>query len=134
MRWITVAILVILYERLEYLWVIWEDVPIFFNVPYVYDGGSIRLDALVYNASVKIQNIILPIILYLVTPFKKSSMVMIAAFTLGFIELFITWNEPIAKIPLPFNRYFPISTAVIRLASVFYFLHEVKNPYLRRIK
>lgn len=55
---------------------------------------------------------------------------MMAAFSLAFLELFLTWNEPILKIPLPFGLWVPISTSLLKLTSICYFMWEcVKSTF-----
>lgn len=129
MKFVVVSILVLVYFLLEYTWISVEDVPIFYKVPFIYDSGPVRLDALVYNASVKVEHFILPLILYILTPFKKASKLMMIAFALAFVELFLTWNEPIHKVPLPFNWWVPISTTLLKLASCCYFMWECVKGY-----
>jgi hypothetical protein len=128
-RFVVVSILVLVYFLLEYTWISVEDVQIFYKVPFVYDSGPIRLDALVYAASVKVGHFILPLILYILTPFKKESKLMMIAFALAFVELFFTWNEPIHKVPLPFNWWIPISTTLLKLASCCYFMWGCVKDY-----
>jgi hypothetical protein len=88
------------------------------------------LDALIYNASVKVEHFILPLILFILTPFRKESKLMMIAFGLAFVELFFTWNEPMLKIPLPFHWWFPVSTTLLKLASVCYFMWGCVKRYL----
>lgn len=122
MRYVTVSLLVMAYFLLEYTWIPFEDVPVFYKVPFVYDSDPVRLDALIYNASVKVEHFILPLILFILTPFKKESKLMMWAFGLAFVEFFITWNEPILKIPMPFHLWIPVSTSLLKLASICYFM------------
>lgn len=129
-KYLLVSILLIIFWFLEYVWVYWEDVPIFYNVPFVYDGGPVRLDSWVYNVSIKLQHIIGVLFVYILTPFKKESKIMLIAFGLALIEFFFTWNEPIAKIPLPFEWWIPISTATIKLMSVCNFMYACQKKIL----
>jgi hypothetical protein len=117
-----VGIAILLFDRLEYLWVPWEKVPIYFDVPFVYKSGPIRLDALVYAASVKVQHVLLVLIVHILLPFRNVSKYMIIAFSLAFFELFLTWNEPVATIPLPFNGWIPISIATVKFCTVCWFM------------
>lgn len=122
MRYITVSLLVMAYFLFEYTWIPFEDVPVFYKVPFIYDGGPVRLDSWVYNASVKVEHFILPLILFIISPFKKECKLMMWAFGLAFVEFFFTWNEPVLKIPMPFHLWIPVSTSLLKLASICYFM------------
>lgn len=121
-KYIVVSFLVLIYFLLEYAWIPWEGSPVRFTVPFIHDGPPIRLDSLIYHGCVKAQHIDLALILLILTPFKKECKWMIAAFSLAFFELFLTWNEPVLQLPLPFNLYIPVSTSPLKLASVCYFM------------
>jgi hypothetical protein len=121
LKYLIVSILTVVFFILEYTWIPFEDIPIFYKVPFIYDGGPVRLDSWIYNASVKIEHFIVPLILYVLTPFKQECKLM-GAFALSFIEFFFTWNEPIGKIPLPFEWWIPISTALLKLVSICWFM------------
>lgn len=122
LKYFSVSILVLLFFLLEYVWFPWDGSPITYKIPYVHEGNPIRLDSLIYHAGVKVQHIILPLITLILMPFKKESKVMIFTFSLAFFELFLTWNEPIAKLPLPFDWYIPVSTSPLKFFSVCYFM------------
>lgn len=124
LKYVLVSLLVLVFFLLEYTWIPWEDLPVYYNVPFVYDGGPVRLDSWIYNGSVKVEHFILVLICFILTPFKKSSRLMMWAFGLSFIEFFLTWNEPIVKIPLPFHLWIPISTSLLKIASICYFMYE----------
>lgn len=130
MRYVTVSLLMMAYFLLEYTWIPFEDMPVFYKVPFIYDGGPVRLDSWVYNASVKVEHFILPLILFILTPFKKECRLMMWAFVLAFVEFFITWNEPILKIPMPFHLWIPVSTSLLKLASICYFMWGCVKSYL----
>lgn len=130
MRYITVSLLMMAYFLLEYTWIPFEDMPVFYKVPFIYDGGPVRLDSWVYNASVKVEHFILPLILFILTPFKKECRLMMWAFGLAIVEFFITWNEPILKIPMPFHLWIPVSTSLLKLASICYFMWGCVKSYL----
>lgn len=117
-----VAILLMIFDRLEYAWVPWEGVEKYITIPFVYDSGPIRIDALIYAASVKLQHIILVLILYVLTPFTRANYWMLGAFMLAFVELFLTWNEPILTIPIPFKLWIPVSTATLKFVAVCNFM------------
>lgn len=122
LKYVAVSFLVLIYFLLEYAWFPWEDSPTRYTIPFIHDGAPIRLDSLIYHAGVKVQHIMVPLILLILTPYKKECRIMIAAFSLAFFELFLTWNEPILKLPLPFNWHIPVSTSPLKLASVCYFM------------
>ncbi len=130
MKYITVSLLVMAYFLLEYAWIPFEEVPIYYKVPFIYDSDPVRLDALIYNASVKVEHFILPLILFILTPFMKESKLMMIAFGLAFIELFFTWNEPMLKIPLPFHWWIPVSTTLLKFGSVCYFMFSCVKKLL----
>lgn len=111
-----------IFDRLEYAWVPWEGVEKYITIPFVYDSGPIRIDALIYAASVKLQHIILVLILYMLTPFTRANYWMLGAFMLALVELFLTWNEPILTIPLPFKLWIPVSTASLKFVAVCNFM------------
>ena len=122
LKYIAVSFMVLIYFLLEYIWFPWEDSPVRYTIPFIHEGAHIRLDSLIYHAGVKVQHVILPVIILILTPFKRESCLMIAAFSLAFFELFLTWNEPIAKLPLPFDWYIPVSTSPLKFFSVCYFM------------
>src|SRR5688572_29915419 len=105
MKFITVSSLLLIFMMLEYTWIPWEDVPIFYNVPFIYDGGPVRLDAWIYNACVKIEHIVVVLMLHILLDFKKETKWLLVTFGLAFVEFFLTWNEPVMKIDLPFIMY-----------------------------
>lgn len=121
-KYVAVSILVLIFFLLEYVWIPWDGSPVRYTIPFIHDGPPIRLDSLIYHAGVKVQHIILPLITLILMPFKKESKVMIFTFSLAFFELFLTWNEPIAQIPLPFDWYIPVSTSPLKFFSVCYFM------------
>ncbi len=123
MRYFIASFLMLAFFLLEYTWIPWEDVPIYYNVPFIYDGGAVRLDSWVYNASVKIEHFIVPLVLFILTPFKRESKLMMLAFGLCLVEFFFTWNEPFFKIPLPFDLWIPISTSLLKFASICNFMY-----------
>jgi|SRR5688572_338550 hypothetical protein len=120
---ITIAVLFLLYERLEYAWYLVADIEIYYKVPFVFDGAPIRLDSWVYAVSVKIENVITVIIIHLLLPLKKYTRWSILTFSLALIEIHLTYNEPFFKIPLPGDWYIPGSTATLRLTGVCYFMY-----------
>jgi hypothetical protein len=122
MKFITVSSLLLVFMMLEYTWIPWEDVPIFYNVPFIYDGGPVRLDAWIYNACVKIEHIVVVLMLHILLDFKKETKWLLITFGLAFVEFFFTWNEPVLKIDLPFSMYIPISTTPLKFAAVAYFM------------
>ena len=122
MKYIMVSSLLLVFMMLEYAWIPWEDVPIFYNVPFIYDGGPVRLDAWIYNACVKIEHILVVLMLHVLTDFKKETRVLLIAFGLAFVEFFFTWNEPVGRIDLPFNMFIPISTTPLKFLAVCYFM------------
>jgi hypothetical protein len=125
-KFITVSVLLLLFLLLEYAWIPWDRVKIYYSVPFVYDGGPVRLDSWIYNSCVKIEHILVVLMLHLLTPFKKETKMLLIAFGLAFVEFFFTWNEPMAKIWLPefgsFHPYIPISTATLKLMAVCCFM------------
>jgi hypothetical protein len=123
MLYITVSCLLLVYMMLEYTWIPWEDVPVFYNVPFVYDGGPVRLDSWIYNACVKVEHFLFVLTIHLVLDFKKETKWLLITFGLAFVEFFFTWNEPIAQIDLPFGMYLPISTTPMKFAAVAYFMY-----------
>jgi hypothetical protein len=122
MKFITVSSLLLIFMMLEYTWIPWEDVQTFYNVPFIYDGGPVRLDAWIYNACVKIEHIVVVLMLHILLDFKKETKWLLITFGLAFVEFFFTWNEPIAQIDLPFGMYIPISTTPLKFAAVAYFM------------
>ena len=126
MKAITVSVLLLIFFLLEYTWIPWTRVETYYSVPFVYDGGPVRLDSWIYNACVKIEHILVVLMIHLLMNFKKESKIMLIAFGLAFVEFFFTWNEPMAKIWLPefgsFHPYIPVSTATLKFCSIAYFM------------
>lgn len=125
LKYILVSFLVLIYFLLEYAWFPWDGSPVRYTIPFIHDGPPIRLDSLIYHAGVKVQHVMVPLILLILTPYKKECRIMIAAFSMAFFELFLTWNEPVLKLPLPFNWHIPVSTSPLKFASVCYFMWSV---------
>lgn len=122
-KFISVAVLVIVYERLEYLWYPFEHVQRWYTVPFIVEMSPIKLDSMIYMASVKAQHFIFALILHVLLPLKFYTRWMIVAFAIAFFELFLTYNEPIFKLMLPSEFYIPVSTATLKATSVCYFLY-----------
>lgn len=125
-KYITVSVLLLIFFLLEYTWIPWTRVEIYYSVPFVYDGGPVRLDSWIYNSCVKIEHILVVLMLHILMDLKKETRVLLIAFVLAFVEFFFTWNEPIAKIWLPeigaFQPYIPVSTATVKFFAIAYFM------------
>lgn len=123
---ITIAILLLIYDRLEYAWYVVEGMNVYYKVPYVFTGNAIRIDSWVYLASVKVQHIVTIYILHILLPMREYTKWILVAFALALIELHLTYNEPFMRIFLPvignWQPYIPVSTATLKLASVCYFI------------
>lgn len=122
LKYIAVSFLILLHFLLEYIWLPWADVPIYWEIPFVHEGNPIRIDSLIYHAGVKADHLIPLALVFILMPFKKESKIMMAMFAVAFFELFLTWNEPVAQLPLPFDWYIPVSTSPLKFFSVCYFM------------
>jgi hypothetical protein len=122
LKYVIVSFLVMVFFLTEYTWIPWEEVPVFYKVPFVTTMEPVRLDALIYAASVKLGHVIPFAILFFITPFKKESKLMMIAFALAIPELFLTWNEPVMKLPMPFGLWIPISTSLLKLGAICNFM------------
>lgn len=116
---ITIAILLILWDRIEFLYYAFEGSDR--KIGFFLIGDPIRLDSYVYFASIAFQQAITAIIIYMVIPIRAAKYFVIASLVC-FVEYFLTYGQPIAKIPLPFDFYLPLSGSTLRLASICYLL------------
>jgi hypothetical protein len=116
---IKVALLMIVFDRLEYFY---EVVNPDTNICLLAVERCFRADSFVYFACVKVQQWIFVYVIHLLVPLKEYSKWSVWAFALAFVEFFFTYNEPIARIPFPFDMYLPISTAILKFAAVAYFM------------
>lgn len=118
---ITIGVLFILWDRVEFLYYLVEGRDT--KIGFLLMGDPIRIDSYVYFASMYLQTLILVVILQMALPLKSMKYLVIACL-LCFIEYFVTYGQPIAKIPLPWNLYIPVSCSTLRLLSVCYVLYE----------
>ncbi len=96
-------------------------------VDILFKPFDIRLDSYIYNFSIKFEQFFCAAIVYTsVKPLQKYSQWVLYAFALAIIEYPLTYNEPIAKFMLPdlliFHPYIAVSTALLKLFAVLYFM------------
>lgn len=127
--YITVSILLMLFFFCEYFYLHWENdhTPVKILLGHLVSVEYIRLDSYIYNFSIKFEQFFCVAILYTaVKPLRQYSVWVLYAFALSIIEYPLTYNEPIAKYMLPdliiFHPYISVSTALLKLFAVFYFM------------
>jgi hypothetical protein len=123
---ITVGILFILWDRVEFLYYLVEGRDT--KIGFLMIGDPIRIDSYVYFASMYFQTVIIALILQLVLPLESMKYFLIACL-LCFLEYFVTYGRPIAKIPLPWELYIPVSCSTLRLLSVCYVMWDCVKRY-----
>lgn len=121
-RLITIAILLILYDRVEFLYYALDNPDQ--KIGFIFKGDPIRADSYIYFASIMLQQVITSIIVYLFLPWKETKWFVIASMIV-FVEYFFTYGQPFFKIPLPGDFYIPGSTSTLRMMSVCYFMYAV---------
>lgn len=72
-----------------------------------------------------LQLFLFTLILLMWLPFWKHFIPVVGTFFLCMPEFWLTYGEPIAKLPLPFGWYIPVSVSALRMASVCYYLTVV---------
>lgn len=120
-KFIIIAILFLLYDRVEFLYYAFEGSER--KVGFIIKGEPIRIDSYVYFASIGLQQVIASFIIYLLLPWRSVKYFVIAS-VICFVEYFFTYGQPIAKIPLPADFYIPISASTLRFVSVCYVMYE----------
>jgi hypothetical protein len=122
---IKIAILLLLYDRVEFLYYLVEGSER--KMGFLLMGDPIRIDSYIYFASIGLQQLIFAFILQMLIPIRAAKFFVLAS-AVCFIEYFLTYGQPIAKIPLPWELYIPVSGSTLRLVSVCYFMYgEVKK-------
>ncbi len=119
---VLIVLLVLLYDRVEYLWygVNPETEFTLFN-----GKESIRADSFIYYASQRVQYIIFAYVLMILIPqLKRPLWIFFTCEVLYFVEYFITYNEPIYKVPMFGDWYIPISVATLKFLSIAYLIVE----------
>jgi hypothetical protein len=125
---IKIAILLVLYDRVEFLYYLVEGSDV--KLGFLLKGDPIRIDSYVYFASIGLQQVIFALIIHMLMPMKSVKFFVIASI-ICFLEYFVTYGQPITKIPLPWELYIPISGSMLRLASVCYFTWEVGKKIMQ---
>lgn len=151
---IAIGILLVLFDRIEYLYYAFPETDKFCLI--LWKERCYRMDSFIYYFSGRVQQVITTIMVYLVIvylklPLRKHAFLIVVAWLLSLIELFITYNEPITKVPLPrciylpwyseglfwkkviTDWYIPISTATLKLISVLYFAGQTVSLLWRKI-
>lgn len=119
-RLITIAVLLILYDRIEFLYYAFDNPEE--KVGFILKGDPIRKDSYIYFASIMFQQVITSIIVYLFLPWRETKWFVIAS-VIVFIEYFFTYGQPFFKIPLPGEFYIPGSASTLRMISVCYVMY-----------
>jgi hypothetical protein len=117
---IKIAILLLLYDRVEFLYYLVEGSER--KIGFLLMGDPIRIDSYVYFASIGLQQLIFAFILQMFMPIRAAKFFVLAS-AVCFIEYFLTYGQPVAKIPLPWELYIPVSGSALRLVSVCYFMY-----------
>jgi len=124
---IKLVVLLFLWDRVEFLYYLVEGNET--KIGFIIQGDPIRIDSYVYFASIAIQQVITATIFYILLPWDSVKWFLVACI-LCFIEYFFTYGTPIAKIPLPWNLYVPISASGVRMVSVCYFSYDAVKRLL----
>jgi hypothetical protein len=117
---IKIAILLLLYDRVEFLYYLVEGSER--KIGFLLMGDPIRIDSYIYFASIGLQQLIFAFILQMLIPIRAAKFFVLAS-AVCFIEYFLTYGQPIAKIPLPWELYIPVSGSALWLVSVCYFMY-----------
>jgi hypothetical protein len=128
-RILIIVALLVVYDRVEYLYYAFEDSDS--KIGFIIKGDPIRIDSYVYFLSIRIQQIIFALIFYYLVPLKSPRWFLYACVAM-LVEYPLTYNEPILTIPLPLDHYIPVSAAAFRLCAVGYFMYEVVNKLLKK--
>jgi hypothetical protein len=119
---VLIVLLVLLYDRVEYLW---YGVNPETEITLINSKESIRADSFIYYASQRVQYIIFAYVLMLLIPqLKRPLLFFFICEVLYFLEYFITYNEPIYKVPMLGDWYIPISVATLKFVSIAYLIVE----------
>jgi hypothetical protein len=116
---IAIAILLLLWDRVEFLYYAFEGRDTM--VGFLIKGNPVRIDSYVYLASIYIQQVIMATIIYLLFPINAAKYLVLACL-ICFVEYFLTYGQPITRIPLPRDFYIPVSGSTLRLLAVCFFM------------
>lgn len=120
---ILTAILLVLIDRIEFAYYPFQGSPIF--VAFACCHEPIQLSWWVYLETIQVQHFLWTIIAFLWIPMRKEMIFIMIAFGLCVLEFPLTYGIPIAKLPLPFNWFFPLSCSLLRLAAILNFFRAV---------
>lgn len=119
-RVLLLAIALLIWDRIEFLYYAFEGMNTMVGFPFI--GNPVRIDSYVYFASISFQQIITAWIVCMFVDFRYSRWFLFAS-VICFVEYFLTYGMPIAKIPLPWHLYIPVSASTLRLCSIFYLMY-----------
>lgn len=117
---IIVAVLLILYDRIEFLYYAFNNPDQLIGFPF--KNITIRKDSYIWQASVMFMQFLTALIIHLLMGWKETKWFVIAS-ALVFIEYFLTYGQPFFKILLPGGFYIPGSASTLRMISVCYILY-----------
>jgi hypothetical protein len=115
------TVLVMVFFLLEYLYLPFENLRN--PVVIVFQNFTIPLDSYMYFLCVKVEHLVFAYCIHLLIDAKHVTKWIVISFFLCLLEYPLTYNEPIGRIPMPFDLYVPISTSVLKFASVGYFMY-----------
>lgn len=126
---LSTALLLILIDRAEFVY-------------YAFDGNGKEMSFLCCHAPIAqswwvqiesyyFQLFLFTMILLLWLPYTKAFMWVPITFFLCMPEFALTYGKPVAKIPLPFDWYIPISVSTLRLSAVCWYLYVVVRNWYR---
>jgi hypothetical protein len=125
------GLLLIVIDRLEFAYYPFEGVQKY--VSFVCCHEPIQLSWWVYLVSIQMQHFLWTVVLYVWIPegFKRQMLAIVAAFGLCVVELPLTYGQPIAKLPLPWSLYFPLSCSLLRLVAIMWFVTEFVRKVIK---
>lgn len=127
------VILLIFIDRIEFAYAPFEGSKITVDLPFYEEDPEhpIYLSWFVYLESIQVQHFLWTLLAWMWLPMAKDFKWVVIAFGLCVIELPLTYGEPIAKLPLPWQWYFPLSCSLLRLGAVLYYFTRVVFKLLR---
>jgi len=125
------CILLIVIDRMEFTYYPFQGVKKY--VSFLCCFEPIILSWWVHLISIQMQHFLWTVVLFIWLPeeMNKPMYFVMGSFALCVIEFPLTYGIPIAKLPLPWQWYFPLSCSLLRLASIMYFITEFIRQALK---
>lgn len=127
---ILTVILLVIIDRVEFAYYPFEGLDRY--IPFVTYDKPIIASWYVYCLSMIIQGFLWSFVAWMWLPMQKQFKWVVIAFGLCVLEFPITYGQPIATLPLPWQWYFPLSCSLLRLVAIMYYLGCVIEKAIKK--